>query len=171
MASDAIALFQNLTLWFFLLWLFINSIKSVCLSIYLSVCLSINMKVKVLVAQSCLMLCDPMAPLSVDSPGKNTGVGGHSLLQGVFLTQGSNWGLPQCRQILYHLSHPYTVFSHHWHQRKKRKQQDEERGPQIVTNNSANPNGKCWASSYHLVVEPHPGQKWPGPGPSHHTQA
>ena len=28
-----------------------------------------------------------------DSPGKNTGVGGHFLLQGIFLTQGSNPGL------------------------------------------------------------------------------
>ena len=28
-----------------------------------------------------------------DSPGKNTGVGGHSLLQGIFLTQGLNPGL------------------------------------------------------------------------------
>ena len=27
------------------------------------------------------------------------------LLQGIFLTQGSNPGLPHCRQILYHLSH------------------------------------------------------------------
>ena len=25
-----------------------------------------------------------------DSPGKNIGVGGHALLQGIFLTQGSN---------------------------------------------------------------------------------
>ena len=40
-----------------------------------------------------------------DSPGKNTGVGSHSLLQGIFLTQGSNPGLLFCRQILYHLSH------------------------------------------------------------------
>ena len=30
------------------------------------------------------------APLSMDSPGKNTGVGWHALLQGIFLTQGSN---------------------------------------------------------------------------------
>ena len=46
------------------------------------------------------------APLSTgDSPGKNTGVGGHALLQGIFLTQGSNLGLLHCRQILYHLSH------------------------------------------------------------------
>ena len=38
-----------------------------------------------------------------DSPGKNTGVGCHSLLQGIFLTQGLNPGLLHCRQILYHL--------------------------------------------------------------------
>ena len=35
-----------------------------------------------------------------DSPGKNTGVGCHFLLQGIFLTQGSNPGLLHCRQIL-----------------------------------------------------------------------
>ena len=35
-----------------------------------------------------------------DFPGKNTGVGCHSLLQGIFLTQGSNLGLLRCRQIL-----------------------------------------------------------------------
>ena len=35
------------------------------------------------------------------SLGKNTGVGGCSLLQGIFPTQGSNPGLPHCRQILY----------------------------------------------------------------------
>ena len=35
---------------------------------------------------------------------KNTGVGSLSLLQGIFLTQGSNWGLLYCRQILYQLS-------------------------------------------------------------------
>ena len=39
------------------------------------------------------------------SPDKNTGVGSHSLLQGIFPTQGSNLGLLHCRQILYHLSH------------------------------------------------------------------
>ena len=40
-----------------------------------------------------------------NSPGKNTGVGCHSLPQGSFPTQGSNPDLPHCRQILYHLSH------------------------------------------------------------------
>ena len=38
-------------------------------------------------------------------PGKNTGVGCHSLLQGIVLTQGSNRSLLHCRWILYHLSH------------------------------------------------------------------
>ena len=40
-----------------------------------------------------------------NSPGQNTGVGSLSLLQGIFPTQGSNPGLPHCRQILYQLSH------------------------------------------------------------------
>ena len=44
------------------------------------------------------------APLSMDSPGKNTRVGCHALLQGIFSTQGSNPGLPHCRWILYQLS-------------------------------------------------------------------
>ena len=40
-----------------------------------------------------------------NSPGQNTGVGSLFLLQGIFPTQGSNWGLSHCRQILYQLSH------------------------------------------------------------------
>ena len=40
-----------------------------------------------------------------DSPGKNTGVGCHALLQGIFLAPGSNPGLLHYRQILYHPSH------------------------------------------------------------------
>ena len=40
-----------------------------------------------------------------NSPGQNTGVGCHALLQGIFPTQGSNPGLPHYRQILYLLSH------------------------------------------------------------------
>ena len=40
-----------------------------------------------------------------DSAGKNTGVGCHPLLQGLFPTQGSNPGLPHCRRILYQLSY------------------------------------------------------------------
>ena len=47
-----------------------------------------------------------------NSPGQNAGVGGCSLLQGIFPTQGLNPVLPHCRQILYQLSHkgsPYYV--------------------------------------------------------------
>ena len=40
-----------------------------------------------------------------NSPGQNTGVGSHFLLQGIFPTQGSNPGLPHCRHILFQLSH------------------------------------------------------------------
>jgi len=61
------------------------------------------------VAQSCPTLCDPMECTRLlhpwDFPGKSTGVGCHFLLQGIFLTQGSNPGLPDCRQMFYHLSH------------------------------------------------------------------
>ena len=64
-----------------------------------------------IVTQSCLSLCDPMdcsppgSSVHGDSPGKNTGVGCHVLLQGIFPPQGLNPGLPHCRWILYHLSH------------------------------------------------------------------
>ena len=47
----------------------------------------------------------PGSSVHGDSPGKNTGVGCHALLQGIFPTQGSNPGLPHCRWILYCLSH------------------------------------------------------------------
>ena len=59
-----------------------------------------------LLAQSCPTLCKPMdcsppgSSVHGDSPGKNTGVGCHFLLQGIFFTQGSNLGLLHCRRIL-----------------------------------------------------------------------
>ena len=57
------------------------------------------------VTQSCLTLCDPMACSQPwDLPGKNTGVGCHFLLQGIFPMQESNPGLLHCRQILYQLT-------------------------------------------------------------------
>ena len=57
------------------------------------------------VAQLCPTLCDPVdcKPRLLrpwGSPSKNTGVGYHFLLQGIFSTQGSNPGLPHCRQTL-----------------------------------------------------------------------
>ena len=56
-----------------------------------------------LVAQSCPTLCNPMdgsppgSSVHGDSPGQNTGVGCHALLQGIFPSQGSNPGLPSSR--------------------------------------------------------------------------
>ena len=47
----------------------------------------------------------PGSSVHGDSPGKNTRVGCHALLQEIFPTQGSNQGLEHCRQILYHLNH------------------------------------------------------------------
>ena len=48
-----------------------------------------------------------------DSPGKNTGVDCHALLQGIFPAQGLNPGLLHWRQILHHKSHQgsprYTI--------------------------------------------------------------
>ena len=64
-------------------------------------------------------LCDPMdcsPPCSSvygDSPGKNTGVGCHALLQGIFPTHGSNPCLLHCRQILYQLSYQVSPWKRH----------------------------------------------------------
>ena len=44
-------------------------------------------------------------PTEPQTKPKNTGVGSLSLLQRIFLTQESNWGLLHCRQILYQLSY------------------------------------------------------------------
>ena len=55
------------------------------------------------------VVSDSLRPHGLHSPwnsqGQNTGVGSLSLLQGIFLTQGSNAGFPRCRRILYQLSH------------------------------------------------------------------
>ena len=59
------------------------------------------------VTQSSPTLCDPPHVLysSWNSPGQNTGLGGLSLLQGIFPTHGSNPVLLHCRKILYQLRH------------------------------------------------------------------
>ena len=54
---------------------------------------------------SCVQLFVTPWTIQGDSPGQNTGVGSLSLLQGIFLTQGSNPGIPHCGWILYQLSH------------------------------------------------------------------
>ena len=67
--------------------------------------------------QSCPILWDridcspPGSSVCGDSQGKNTGVGCHALLQGIFPTQGMNPDLPHCRWILYHLSHQGSPYS------------------------------------------------------------
>ena len=67
------------------------------------------------VSQLCPTLCNPMdcsppgSSVYGDSPGKNTRVGCHALLQGIFPTQGSNPGLPHCGQMLYPLSHQGSI--------------------------------------------------------------
>ena len=50
--------------------------------------------------------------LPAEPPGepKNTAEGSPSLLQQIFLTQESNWGLLHCRWILYHLSQSEEKF-------------------------------------------------------------
>ena len=47
------------------------------------------------------LICGNWIYSSWNSPSQNTGVGSLSLLQWIFLTQESNWGLLHCRWILY----------------------------------------------------------------------
>ena len=67
------------------------------------------MSAQVCAVFSCLVVSDSLRPHELqparllcpwDSPGKNTGVGCHALLQGIFPIQGLNLGLLHCRQIL-----------------------------------------------------------------------
>ena len=51
-------------------------------------------------------------PAEPQGKPKNTGVGSQSLLQWIFLTQESNWGLLHCWQILYQLNYQGSPSSH-----------------------------------------------------------
>ena len=66
-------------------------------------------------------MSNPLQPHGLYSPwnslGQNTEVGSLILLQGIFSIQGSNPGLPHCRQIVYHLSHQESLV----HRRSKIK--------------------------------------------------
>ena len=66
-------------------------------------------------SDSCLVVFNSLWPHGLYSPwnfpGQNTGVGSLSLLQGIFPTQGSNPGLPYCRQIIYQLNYQGSPFS------------------------------------------------------------
>ena len=84
----------------------------------------IYLKMKVLVVQLCLTIFDPR---DCSLPGSSVhGIFQASTLKwvaisfsrGIFQTQGSNLGLPHCRQILYHLSHqgsPIYLAITYWH--------------------------------------------------------
>ena len=80
-----------------------SALRVLCLSSFPSLVLC-------LAAQSSPIVCDstdcspPGSSIHGDSPGKNTEVGCHFLLQGIFPTQGLSPGLPHCRWILYCLS-------------------------------------------------------------------
>ena len=67
---------------------------------------------------SCSVMSNSLQPHELyspwNSPGQNTGVGSHCLLQGIVPTQGSNPGLPHCRQILYQLSHQGSPRTLEW---------------------------------------------------------
>ena len=60
-------------------------------------------------SESCPVVSNSLWPHGIyspwNSPRKNTGVSSISLLQGICPTQGSNPGIPNCRQILHQLSH------------------------------------------------------------------
>ena len=73
-------------------------------------CIQISQEaVKVKWRESLSVVSNSLRPQGLYSPwnslGQNTGVGSLSVLQGIYPTQGSNPGLPHCRQILYQLSH------------------------------------------------------------------
>ena len=77
-------------------------------------CLKWQMSIEVKWSESRSTVSDSLQPHELwparllfpwDSSGKNTGMGCCFLLQGIFLTHGSNLGLLHCRQILYCLSY------------------------------------------------------------------
>ena len=82
---------------------------NICLHLTISGTLFLLMKCQCL--SCCPPLCDPTRLLCPwNYPGKNTGVGNHSLLQGIFPTQRLNPSLLHCGQILYHLRHQRSPF-------------------------------------------------------------
>ena len=98
-----------------------------------------------LVAQSCPTLCDPSdcsppsSSVHGDSPGKNTGVGCHAVLQGIFPTQEWKAGLSYCRRILYHLSSVVSYCELIW----ASSQPDDFRVIGLLTQQLGCPPSKC----------------------------
>ena len=83
----------------------IYTVETYYLIVYQSLPFQIEEAWKKKIIQLCLTLCYPIEYSPWNSPGQDAGVGSHSLLQGIFPTQGLNPGLLHCRQILYQLSH------------------------------------------------------------------
>ena len=88
-------------------------------------------------SEVCPALCDskhgspPGSSVYGDSLGKNTGVGSHALLQGIFPTQGSNLGFLHWGWMLYQLSHqgnPRTLewVAHPFFSRSSRTQESNQ---------------------------------------------
>ena len=79
-------------------------------------------------------MSDSVTPLTVAHPSflsmefSRQEVGSHSLLQGIFSTQGSNPGLLYCRQVLYSLSHQGSRLDIYW----KLKQRKPKQNPHIL---------------------------------------
>ena len=83
-----------------------NSYKVIFLVLFLKICFYCVLSPTVVsdsVRLHGLYLAKLLCPCI--SPGKNTGVGNCSLLQGIFLNQGMNCSLLHCRKILYHQNH------------------------------------------------------------------
>ena len=98
----SIGFYTTITSVFYRLWtsglfVFLVFINEAIMSILL--CVSRRMCLSAKSLRSCSTLCNPMdcsppgSSVHGDSPDKNTGVGYHALLQGIFPTQGSNLNL------------------------------------------------------------------------------
>ena len=100
-------------------WTFSHLPSATTMSFYCYPCVQIPPVWLLLLVKSCLVMSNSLQPRGLfspwNSPGHNTGMGSHYLLQGTFPTQGSNPGLPHYRQILYQLSHEGSPhFTYKW---------------------------------------------------------
>ena len=90
------------------IWTFVGKVMSLLFNTlprFVVVFLAMSKRLLISWLQSPSALISEPPPPNWNSPGKNTGVSSHSLLQEIFQTQGWNPGLLHCMQILYCLSH------------------------------------------------------------------
>ena len=99
---------------------------------------------------SCSVVSDSLQPhglqparrlCPLDSPGKNTGVGCHALLQGIFQTQGRNPHLLHCRQILDRLIHQGSRWGLMHFQMEQRS---PRRGGKAFSRDFSSQSGSSW---------------------------